>query len=55
MKKGKTIAVRMLGNWQHYENGREYMLEEPEAAQLVAGGIAIAIAIEQQKIETEEE
>lgn len=53
MKEPK-VKIKMLGNFAKYENGKEYEVDEREAAFLVGYGFAVKIESENTPKEAEE-
>lgn len=52
--KERKVKIKMLGNHAKYENGKEYDVDEREAAFLVGYGFAVKIESENASKEAEE-
>jgi len=48
------VKIKMLGNFAKYENGKEYEVDEREAAFLIGYGFAVKIESENTPKEAEE-
>jgi hypothetical protein len=52
--KERKVKVKMLGNHAKYENGKEYEVDEREAAFLTGYGFAVKVDVENAPKEAEE-
>jgi hypothetical protein len=48
------VKIKMLGNFAKYENGKEYEVDEKEAAFLTGYGFAVKVDMENAPKEAEE-
>ena len=53
MKEPK-VKIKMLGNFAKYENGKEYEVDEREAAFLIGYGFAVRVDVEKAPEKAEE-
>ena len=52
--KERKVKVKMLGNHAKYENGKEYEVDEKEAAFLTGYGFAVKVDVENAPEKAEE-
>jgi hypothetical protein len=52
--KERKVKIKMLGNHARYENGKEYEVDEKEAAFLIGYGFAVKVDMENAPKEAEE-
>ena len=52
--KERKVKIKMLGNHAKYENGKEYEVDEKEAAFLTGYGFAVKVDVENAPKEAEE-